>query len=171
MIIIISGASHTGKTALAQKLMERYKYPYMSVDHLKMELIRSGQTPLTVYDDDKLTEYLWDIIREIIKTAVENMQNLIIEGCYIPFDWQKSFDEEYLKDIKYICLIMSGRYITEHAEDIRKYADCIEKRVDGGFDTAELIRDNEYNLEMCRKYGLCYALADEEYFDVDKIVF
>ena len=52
MIILITGASHTGKTLLAQKLLEKYKYPYLSIDHLKMGLIRSGQTELTPYDDD-----------------------------------------------------------------------------------------------------------------------
>ena len=48
-----------------------------------MGLIRSGITDLTPEDDDELTDYLWPIVREIIKTAVENEQNLIVEGCYI----------------------------------------------------------------------------------------
>ena len=80
MIILITGASHTGKTVLAQKLLEKYKYPYLSIDHLKMGLIRSGYTKLTPEDDDKLTEYLWPVVREMIKTAIENGQNLIVEG-------------------------------------------------------------------------------------------
>ena len=72
MIIIITGASHTGKTVLAQKMLEKFNYPYLSIDHLKMGLIRSGNTDLTPCDDDKdLTEYLWPIVREIIKTAIE----------------------------------------------------------------------------------------------------
>lgn len=96
MIILITGASHTGKTVLAQKLLEKYKYPYLSIDLLKMALIRSGNTKLTPMDDDKLTEYLWPIVREMIKTAIENEQNLIVEGCYIPFDWAKDFKKEYL---------------------------------------------------------------------------
>lgn len=97
MIILITGASHTGKTALAQKLLEKYKYPYLSIDHLKMGLIRSGNTELTpMSDDTDLTAYLWPIVREMIKTAIENNQNLIVEGCYVPFDWQKDFDTEYL---------------------------------------------------------------------------
>ena len=32
MIILITGASHTGKTLLAQKMLEKYKYPYLSLD-------------------------------------------------------------------------------------------------------------------------------------------
>ena len=80
MIILITGASHTGKTVLAQRLLETYKFPYLSIDHLKMGLIRSGYTNLTPDDDDMLTDYLWPVLREIIKTAIENRQNLIIEG-------------------------------------------------------------------------------------------
>lgn len=111
MIILIAGASHTGKTLLAQKLMERYHYPYLSIDHLKMGLIRSANTDLTAEDDDELIEYLWPIVREIIKTAVENKQNLIVEGCYIPFNWKEDFEENYLSKIKYLCLVMSQDYI------------------------------------------------------------
>jgi adenylate kinase family enzyme len=81
MIILIAGASHTGKTLLAQRMLEKYKYPYLSIDHLKMGLIRSGNTVLTPEDDDALTDSLWPIVREIIKTAIENKQNLIVEGC------------------------------------------------------------------------------------------
>ena len=79
MVILITGASHVGKTALAQRLLERNGYPYLSIDHLKMGLIRSGYTSLTpLSDDDALTAYLWPIVREMIKTAIENRQNLIV---------------------------------------------------------------------------------------------
>ena len=58
MIFLIAGASHTGKTALAQKLLVKYKYPYLSIDHLKMGLIRSGNTSLAPTSDDRaLTDY------------------------------------------------------------------------------------------------------------------
>ena len=111
MIILITGASHTGKTALAQKLLEKYKYPYLSIDHLKMGLIRSGYTNLTPEDDNELTDYLWPVVREIVKTAIENKQNLIVEGCYIPFDWSRDFDKKHLEHIKYYCLVMSEDYL------------------------------------------------------------
>ena len=101
MVIIITGATHTGKTVLAQRLLEKYKYPYFSMDHLKMGLIRSKNISLTPLDDEKLMPYLWGIIKEIIKTAIENQQNLIIEGGYIPFNWAEDFSAEYLKNIDY----------------------------------------------------------------------
>ena len=164
MIILISGASHTGKTVLAQKLLEQYRYPYLSVDHLKMGLIRSGQTKLTPMDDAQLTEYLWPILREMVKTAIENKQNLIVEGCYIPFDWQKDFDEAYLENIQYVCLVMSRRYIENYFADIQGYASVIEQRLDDSdLNEEQLIAENAYNLAQCIARNLPYILIDGEY--------
>lgn len=165
MIILITGASHAGKTLFAQRLLEKYKYPYLSIDHLKMGLIRSGNTKLTPMSEDKeLTEYLWPIVREIIKTAIENKQNLIVEGCYIPFDWAKDFEEMYLENIKYYCLIMSEGYIRSHFEDIKKYANVIEARLDDSYCTLEsVLKDNKEMLRLAKEYGVNYKLIDEKY--------
>jgi len=165
MIILIAGASHTGKTALAQKLLEKYHYPYVSIDHIKMGLIRSGQTTLTPCSDDRLlTDYLWPIILEMIKTAIENDQNLIVEGCYVPFDWEKSFGPEYLKEIRYVCLVMSEAYIRAHFADIKKFASVIEERLDDSDCTIEsVLRDNAEVLSECEKHGVNYVLIDGEY--------
>ncbi|MBP3390220.1 MAG: adenylate kinase [Clostridia bacterium] len=164
MIILITGASHTGKTALAQKLLEKYKYPYLSIDHLKMGLIRSGNTELTpLSDDSALTEYLWPIVREMIKTAIENKQNLIVEGCYIPFNWQEDFDKEYLDHIKYYCLVMSENYIRNHFDDIKKFASVIEKRIDDDCSVDGLLQDNSQVLNLCKKHTVNYVLIDDEY--------
>jgi len=165
MIILITGASHVGKTALAQQLLEKYKYPYLSIDHLKMGLIRSGNTELMpMSDDDDLTAYLWPIVREMIKTAIENDQNLIVEGCYIPFDWKKDFDAEYLEDIRYYCLVMSENYIKNHFADIKKYASVIENRLDDEDCTLEsVLEDNAKVLELAKKHNVNYVLIDDKY--------
>lgn len=165
MILLIAGASHTGKTALAQRLLEKYHFPYLSIDHLKMGLIRSGNTPLTPTSDDKeLTDYLWNIVKEIIKTAVENKQNLIVEGCYIPFNWKKSFDSSYLELIRYRCLIMSENYIQNHFNEIKRFASTVEERLDDEDCTMEmLIRDNRKMLTGCRNNDLDYLLIDSLY--------
>ena len=164
MILLITGASHTGKTALAQKLMEEYQIPYFSIDHLKMGLIRSGNTDLTPMDDEKLTGYLWPILREMIRTAIENRQNLIIEGCYIPFDWQKDFDGQYLADIRYYCLVMTEGYIRNHFDDIKKYANVIEARLDDSGCTMEgVIADNAAALSLAQKHHVNFILIDDRY--------
>ena len=166
MIIIIAGASHVGKTSLAQRMLEKNKYPYLSIDHLKMGLIRSGLTGLTPDDDDELTDYLWPIVREMIKTAVENEQNLIVEGCYIPFDWRDSFDEQYLQSIRFICLDMSDEYIDSHFEEIKSHASDIETRLDDSYCTVEqLKRDNHRVIDGYRSKGEHITLITENYDD------
>lgn len=170
MIILITGASHTGKTVLSQKLMLKYKYPYLSIDHLKMGLIRSGNTKLTAMSDDSdLTAYLWPIVREIIKTAIENEQNLIVEGCYIPFDWSKDFNKDYLKNIRYYCLVMSEDYIRNNFSDIKKYANVIEKRLDDESCTLDsVIEDNAKILCLAKEHKENYILINDKYeVDID----
>lgn len=165
MIILITGASHTGKTALAQKLLEKYKYPYLSIDHLKMGLIRSKNTTLTPLSDDAdLTEYLWPIVREMIKTSIENKQNLIVEGCYIPPYWAKDFTKEYLDNIKYYCLVMSEDYIKKHFSEIKKYASVIENRLDDSDCTLEsVLKDNSQMLNQAKEHNVNYILIDKSY--------
>lgn len=165
MIILITGASHTGKTLLAQRMLEKYKYPYLSIDHLKMGLIRSGNTELTPLSDDKaLTDYLWPIVCEMIKTAIENNQNLIIEGCYIPFDWKKDFTEDHLGKIKYCCLVMSEDYIKNNFDDIKKHANTIEERLfDDDVTPESVTEDNNYYLEQAKLHNLNCVLIDNKY--------
>ena len=169
MIVLITGASHVGKTALAQKLLEKYKYPYLSIDHLKMGLIRSGHTNLTpMSEDEALTGYLWPIVREMIKTAIENHQNLIVEGCYIPFDWAEDFSEEYLAHIKYYCLIMSENYIRTHFDDIKNFANVIENRLEDDCTIESVLNDNLHILEAAKRYAVNYVLIDDEYqFEIE----
>ena len=164
MIILITGASHTGKTLLAQRMLEKCSYPYLSIDHLKMGLIRSGNTPLTPEDDDELVGYLWPIVREMIKTAIENRQNLIVEGCYVPFDWRRDFDERYLPSIRFICLAMSEEYIDSHFARIKEHASDIEARLDDSYCTAEhMKRENRRVIEGYRAVGEQVAIITEEY--------
>ena len=164
MIILITGASHVGKTALAQKLLQKYNYPYLSIDHLKMGLIRSGNTELTpLSDNSELTSYLWPIVREMVKTAIENKQNLIVEGCYIPFGWADDFDKEYLENIRYYCLVMSENYIMKHFDDIKAYANIIESRLDDDCTLESVLKDNAEILSLVQKHNLNYILIDDKY--------
>ena len=164
MIVIITGASHTGKTVLAQKMLEKYKYPYLSIDHLKMGLIRSGNTDLTPEDDKELVGYLWPIVCEMIKTAIENKQNLIIEGCYVPFDWRRDFDEQYLQSIKFICLAMSDEYIDTHFDAIKAHSSDVEARLDDSYCTIEQLKeDNRQVIKGYQDVGEQIVLITDDY--------
>ncbi|WP_050637655.1 phosphotransferase-like protein [Candidatus Stoquefichus sp. SB1] len=165
MIVLITGASHTGKTALAQRMLEKYQYPYLSIDHLKMGLIRSQNTKLTPMSDEQaLTQYLWPIVCEMVKTAIENGQNLIVEGCYIPFDWSNDFEKEYLDYIKYYCLVMSEDYIKKYFESIKGYANIIERRLEDESCTLEsVLEDNARFLKRAQSHNVNYLLIDDKY--------
>ena len=171
MVILITGDTHTGKTLLAKSLLEKYKYPYLSIDHLKMGLIRSGQSNLSADSNGTdLTNYLWPIIREIIKTNIENAQNIIVEGCYVPFGWEKDFSTGYLQEIKYICLIFSRKYIENHFCDMLRFENLIENRLSTDLIAEELIKTNEYNLEQCVLRNYNHILIDNNYpIDLDSI--
>ena len=164
MIILITGASHVGKTVLAQRLLEKYHYPYLSIDHLKMGLIRSGNTDLTPQEDVELTDYLWPIVREMIKTAIENRQNLIVEGCYVPYAWRKDLTEEYLSHINFICLAMTDAYIDQAFDDILQHGSDVENRLDDSDCTTEWLKaENRQTISGFQGAGEQVALIQGDY--------
>lgn len=164
MVILISGASHTGKTVLAQRILDRVGFPYLCLDHLKMGLIRCGYSALTPSEDDELTAYLWPIAREMVKTAIENRQNLVVEGCYIPFDWAKDFGEEYLPHIRHCCLAMTAEYICGHFDQICRHACAVESREDeSALSTDWLIGQNVRNRRLCNEHACHCVLIDDDY--------
>lgn len=168
MVILIGGASCTGKTALAQKLMEQHHITYMSIDHVKMGIIRSNPNcGFSATDpEDKVTEHMWPVIREIIKTNIENDQNIIIEGCYLPCKGITEIEPAYSNMIIPFYIGLSEQYIRHHLEDgIIAYKNVIEYRLDDDYITADyFIKAHSKQKEQCSKYGLKYfeILSDYE---------
>ena len=149
MILLIGGSRHVGKTLIAQKLLERTHFPYTSLDHLKMAFIRTKKTELTTEDDYKMRYFLWPFAAEMIKTAIENDQNMIVEGCYIPREWKQSFTDEYLSHIYCTFITMSEDYIRRHFDAIKNKANVIEHRIDDELDMERLIKCSEYFRQDC----------------------
>jgi 2-phosphoglycerate kinase len=113
MVILIGGVSCTGKTTMAQKLLEKYKIPYLSIDHIKMGLIRGNKyCDFTATDsEDELANKLWPIVKGIIMTNIENGQHIIIEGCYLPPEHIQDFDPKYLDQIIALYIGFSDNYL------------------------------------------------------------
>ncbi len=164
MVILIAGATHAGKTALAKKLLARSGIPYFSIDWLKMGLIRSGRTALTPEDDEALVGYLWPVVREMVRTVVENGQDLILEGCYIPLDWAGAFDEATRAQIRYVCLVLDEAYIRDNFALIAAQANVAERRLDdSGCTPAALLRDHRETLQQCRRHGLPFRCVSGDW--------
>ena len=129
MIFLITGATHTGKTLCAQKLLEKYRVPTLSMDHVKMGLIRAGLVDARPTDSDEaLTAVVWPVVREIIRTALENEQDLIVEGCYVPAGWERDFSPDHRGRIRFHCLVMTEPYVRAHFDLIMRCASAIERR-------------------------------------------
>ena len=94
---------------------------------------------------------------------------MIVEGCYIPFDWKIDFEQEYLNNIRYFCLVMSEEYIRNHFADIKSYASVIENRIDDDYCILEtVLEDNRQVLELAIAHKVNYILIDDEYkIDID----
>ncbi len=166
MIILIGGAGCVGKTLLAQRLLERYKYPYMSLDHLKMGIIRSGaDCGFTAESrDEVISRKLWPIVRGIIMTAVENSQNLIIEGCYLPPDKIAALPEEYRAHIISFYLSLDYTYAREHYEDIIAHRSDIESRLYPEERTAtEIAEENDRVAMICQMSGAKCFIIKKDY--------
>lgn len=167
MIILLGGSSHVGKTYFAQKLMEDLNIPYTSIDHIKMGMIRSGLTDLTPEDDYEMRYWLWPFLAEMIKTAIENNQSFILEGCYFPHNWKESFDEEYLKHIRNVFIVMSEKYIRDNFSDIVDYASVIENRICDDPDMERLIKCSKLFKDECIANGSNFIEIDEVFDEKD----
>ncbi|MBR3580088.1 MAG: AAA family ATPase [Lachnospiraceae bacterium] len=168
MIILIGGSSHVGKTLLAQKLLEKLKIPYLSLDHLKMMFIRGRLTDLTCEDDYEMRYFLWPYAAEIIKTAIENDQNMIVEGCYIPAKWREQFDETYLMDIRCFYITMSEEYLRKNIGAVADYGSVIENRIEDEVDLERLINCSKELKEEAGKYDIPVIEITDKY-DIDEI--
>lgn len=157
-----------GKTLLAQKLMERYKIPYLSLDHIKMMFIRSHLTELTVEDDYKMRYFLWPYVEELIKTAIENDQQMIIEGCYIPSEWREAFSEHYLQNIRSCFIVMTEQYLRENFDALGQYASVIEHRIADELNLERLINCSREFEEEAGREGIPCLVIDEKY-DVEEL--
>lgn len=156
MIFLIAGPSHTGKTALARRLVERYRANCLSIDHLKMGLIRSGYTTLTPHQQRGRIDRL-----SVAGGAGDD------ENCHrkrARSDRGGVLHSLRLDKIQYRCIVMSEEYICAHYDDIKAYANVAEQRLDDSDCTLEsLLHDNARARELCRKYGVPYTLIENDY--------
>lgn len=162
-ILFLTGATHSGKTLLADRLMKRYGIPVFSLDLLKMGLIRSGKTALTPLDDDALTEELWPIVREMARTAIENGRSLIIEGGYVPWDWAESFQPEGRRHLFAAALVMTPSYVEAHYGDILRHAEAAEKRMGPPPSKEELLAEHVKTAEMAARHGFHVIRIEKDY--------
>jgi len=167
MIILIVAESSTGKTQMAQNLLEIYKVPYFSIDHLKMGIYKTdrncGFEPTS--DNEIIEGKLWPIIKAMITTCIDNGQNLIVEGCYVSPGRLAEFGAEYSKEIIPVFMGFTENYVRNHfLSDIIPYRSVIERRpYPEGRTAEEIIHNNAALRQRCAEEGVCFFDIDEDY--------
>ena len=174
MVILIGGNGYTGKTLLSQKLLERYKIPYMSIDHIKMGLYRGLKDEIYNPEQDSfiLGETLWPIVKGIIMTNIENRQNIIIEGCYFLPHFAYDFEENCSKEILSVFLGFSDNYIKNSYESkIIKNQNIIEFREEESESMDEQIQLHRIFRRKCIKHEVNYFEIDKDYeVEIEKVI-
>jgi 2-phosphoglycerate kinase len=175
MVILIGGVSCTGKTVMAQRLLEKYKIPYLSIDHVKMGLIRGNKyCDFSATDsDDELTGKLWPIVKGIIKTNIENGQHIIIEGCYIPPEYISDFEPEYLEQIIALYIGFSKNYLEKHfASGIVGHISEIEQKDCNDYVNPDnFIKLHTQLKELCSKSNATFFEIDDDYIGEMNIIY
>jgi len=174
MVILISGASCTGKTNLAKKVMEHHNVNYYSIDHLKMGLYRGnpncGFTPTD--SNEHVGRILWPVLRGIIMTAVENKQDLIVEGAYIFPEYLIDMDSLYLDEIHPVFICFSKEYVEHNYESgIIKYRHVAEERAyEEDWAPEVFIKDHELLRGKCEKLGTkCFQIKSDYELEMETI--
>ncbi len=157
MIVFLQGATHVGKSSLARMLAKATGAGVLSMDLLKMGLIRSkaaGFAGLTPEDDAEIELRLWPIVRELALTADENGQHLVIEGVYLPFDETAALARQLgLSRAALFAIVHADAYLQKHYELICRHADNVEARVHQEMPTLEsLLKEHA---EVRRKATAC----------------
>lgn len=165
MVILLGGASHSGKTFLYKKLIDKYKIPCTSLDHIKMGMICGcNDCGFSAADSDEIiAEKMWGFIEGFIKTCLENKQNTILEGCYFPCEKVRKL---LCDDLAVIFIILSKQYIIENFDKIIKYENVVEDRKFPECREIEFfINENERIKEECIKYELPYFEITGDFFE------
>ena len=133
MILFLQGASHSGKTTFAKHLARLTGASVVSLDLLKMGLIKPGNSDfagLTPEDDEAIAVHLWPIVREMVLVADENGQSLIVEGVSLPFvEVGRLACELGEGRAAAFAIVFSEKYIRNHYELICQKASASERRV------------------------------------------
>jgi putative acetyltransferase len=167
MVILIGGVSCTGKTVMAQRLLEKYKIPYLSIDHIKMGLIRGNKyCDFSATDsDDEITNKLWPIVKGIIMTNIENKQHIIIEGCYLPPEQISEFEAVYLEQIISLYIGFSQKYIEKYFDVgiVEHRSEIEQKDYDDYINLDNFIKLHSQIKELCKKNDAVFFEINDDY--------
>lgn len=144
MVVIITGASCTGKTMLTKRLIDTCGVKQIAMDSIKMYLFRNDNNcGFTPTDSNRfIGGKIWSVIKKEILNAIDNGTDLIIEGAY--------FSPEYIRK-QYNLGIIKHRHIVKK----RAYEEDRAPEV--------FIKYHNVLKEKCIEYGQRYYYIESDY--------
>lgn len=163
MIVLIGGVGHTGKTLLSQRLLEQYRIPSTSLDHLKMGL--AGGFPGCGFGPEDSWKWIGErmagMVENMLRVCRENGQSILLEGCYLMPEQAK---KEMEKGAAAVFLAFGDGYIDRNFQRILDFENVIERRrFPGDLSLQKLKEENCQIKEACRRAGVPLVEVSEDY--------
>lgn len=86
--------------------------------------------PCTPLEDEKIEALMWPAVRELVRTALENDEDLVVEGDYVPAEWRGDFEADAA--VGALALVFSERYVEEEFDAILAHAEAARRRLAKG---------------------------------------
>jgi 2-phosphoglycerate kinase len=178
LLYIIGGAARAGKTIIAQEFLERSQVPFLSLDLLKMSLVKgmpeAGIDPQE--SSRRLAIRLWPVVRGLASTILENARDYLIEGDMILPSQVREISADFPGQIRSCFVGFGDESVSKKLFVIRKHTGPEDWLIDLGEEealqaVAELIQFSNELREQAREHGVAYfdSSADFDTFKEEVI--
>ena len=106
MLYLVSGASRSGKTIIANKILEQKQIPYVSLDWLVMGFT-NGIPEYGIHDrllPNEIADKLWSFLKSMCESMLWLRGDYVIEGEAILPELVRELLDEYPDKIK-VCFV------------------------------------------------------------------
>lgn len=123
MLYIISGASRSGKTLLAEKILAEQGINYLSLDWLIMGFT-NGLPALGIHHmlfPDEIAERSWSFFKAMLESMLYIEENCVVEGEAILPELIVELKEQYPDQVRVCFVGYTDISIEEKVRNIKKY--------------------------------------------------
>jgi hypothetical protein len=168
LLLFIGGAARTGKGILARRLLVECQLPYLSLDVLKMGLVRGA--PEFEIDPNAgsivVGERLWPLVREMSASLLRDDVDYVIEGELLP-KHVAALQQAHPAQVKACFLGYTTVAPEQKVRDIRAYAG-LPNDWPSDYSDSDLLSIISREIEFSRYLKAECAANDVPYFDTSR---
>lgn len=171
MLYLVSGASRSGKTIIAERILEERGIPYLSLDWLVMGFT-NGLPQLGVHDrlmPDEIAAGIWDYVKAMFESMIWSGIDYVIEGEAILPGRIRELIDSHPDKVRIVFLGYASVDVEQKLQEIKEHSagkvDWLTKESDA------YIRDHIQNMvghsrlirEGCEEHDLPYFDTAEDF--------